>query len=65
MDDTARGEFTGYGRIVRLAGRNIPLIQVLNDVPYAMKVINMRAELGMGFMVAKLGVSLRSLFPQS
>lgn len=62
MDDTSRGEYTGYGRIVRLPGRNIPLIQVLNDVPYAMKVINMRAELGMEFMAAKLMASVRGLF---
>jgi uncharacterized protein (DUF362 family) len=65
MDDTTRGDYTGYGRIVRLAGRNIPLIQVLNDVPYAMKIINMRAELGLEFMVAKLNVGLRRLFSQN
>jgi hypothetical protein len=65
MDDTSRGEFTGYGRIIRLAGRNIPFIQVLSDVPYAMKIINMRAELGMEFMTAKPIVSVRRLFPRS
>jgi uncharacterized protein (DUF362 family) len=64
MDDTSRGEFTGYGRIVRLPGRNISLIQVLNDVPYAMKIFNMRAELGMEFMTTKLIASVRRLFPQ-
>ncbi len=65
MDDTSRGEFKGYGRIVRLPGRNIPLIQVLNDVPYAMKIINMRAELGMEFMTAKLIASVKRLLPQN
>jgi hypothetical protein len=65
MDDTSRGEYTGYGRIVRLPGRNIPLIQVVNDVPYAMKIINMRAELGMEFMAAKLIASVKRLFPQN
>ena len=64
MDDTSRSEYKGYGRIVRLPGRNIPLIQVLTDVPYAMKVINMRAELGMELMATKLIASIKRLFPQ-
>jgi uncharacterized protein (DUF362 family) len=65
MDDTSRGDFNKYGRIVRLSGRNVSLMQVLNDVPYAMKIINMRAELGMEFMAAKLVAQVRGLFPQS
>lgn len=64
MDDTSRGDFSGYGRIVRLAGRNIPVSQVLLDVPYAMKAINMRSELGMRFMAAKFLAALRRLLPR-
>lgn len=58
IDDTSRGEYTGYSRIVRLPGRNIPISQMLNDVPYALKVINLRAELGAGYLTAKLGSNL-------
>jgi uncharacterized protein (DUF362 family) len=64
MDDTSRGEYTGYGRIVRLPGRNIPLSQVLNVVPYVMKVVNFQAELGSDLMVAKFIASIRRIFPQ-
>ncbi len=58
MDDTSRGEYSGYSRIVRLPGRNIPISQLLDNVPYAMKVINLRAELGAGYMLAKLMTNL-------
>lgn len=64
MDDTSRGDFSGYGRIVRLAGRNIPMSQVLLDVPYAMKAINMRSELGVDLMAAKFLAALRRLLPR-
>ena len=46
LDDTARGEYQGYSRVVRLRGRYVPLSTLLNDVPYAMKVSNLRNELG-------------------
>jgi len=58
MDDTSRGEYSGYSRIIRLPGRNIPMSQLLDNVPYAMKVINLRAELGAGYMMAKLMTNL-------
>lgn len=53
VDDTSRGEYSGYGRIVRLTGRNVPLSRILQDAFYAMKVINFQAELGGDFLLAK------------
>lgn len=61
LDDTSRGEYRGYGRIVRLSGRNIPLSQILQDVFYAMKVINFQAELGGDFLLAKVQAFLSKL----
>ena len=46
LDDTARAEYQGYSRVIRLRGRYVPLSTLLNDVPYAMKVSNLRNELG-------------------
>ncbi len=64
MDDTSRGDFKGYGRIVRLSGRNIPLSQIISDVPYAMKIINLKAEFGVNMMLVELFSRLRRmLFP--
>ncbi len=53
LDDTSRGEYSGYSRVVRLRGRNIPLSQLFHEVPYAMKVTNVRAELSAGFLFDK------------
>jgi len=64
MDDTSKGDMTGYGRIIRFAGRNIALSQVLKDLPYAMKAVNVQAELGADFIVAKLLSNLRRLVPR-
>ena len=64
MDDTSRGEYSGYGRIIRLPGRNIPLGQILNVVPYVMKVLNFQAELGSDLMVAKFISGVRRIIPQ-
>lgn len=59
LDDTSRGEYEGYSRVVRLQGRNAPVSRLLQDVPFAMAVANVRAELGGGFVLAGLraGVS--------
>ena len=46
LDDTARAEYQGYSRVIRLRGRYVPLYTLLNDVPYAMKVSRLRTELG-------------------
>ena len=53
LDDTARAQYQGYSRVVRLRGRYVPLYTLLNDVPYAMKAGRLRTELG-GEMVAAL-----------
>ena len=53
LDDTARAEYQGYSRVVRLRGRYVSLYTLLNDVPYAMKVSRLRTELG-GEMIAAL-----------
>lgn len=53
LDDTARAKYGGYSRIVRLRGRYVPLYTLLNDLPYAVKVIRLRTELG-GEMVAAI-----------
>lgn len=53
LDDTARAEYRGYSRVIRLRGRYVSLHTLLNDVPYAMKVTRLRTELG-GEMVAAI-----------
>jgi uncharacterized protein (DUF362 family) len=55
LGDTARGEYSGYSRVVRLAGRNPPVSRLLQDVPFAMTVANVRSDLGWQFMAAGLG----------
>lgn len=54
LDDTARAEYKGYSRVVRLSGRYVPLSKLLNDVPYALKVSNLRNELGGDMLIADL-----------
>ncbi len=62
LGDTARGEYSGYSRVVRLAGRNPPISRLLQDVPFAMTVANVRSDLGWQFMMAGLGAGVaRSL----
>jgi uncharacterized protein (DUF362 family) len=58
VGDSARGDYHGYSRIVRLPGRNPPLSRILVDVPFAMTVANVRSQLGWRFMVAGLASSL-------
>lgn len=53
LGDTARAEYRGYSRVVRLRGHHVPLSTLLKDVPYAMQVANLRNELG-GEMVAAI-----------
>ena len=61
MGDTARGDYKGYSRVVRLQGRNLPVSQVLQDVPFAMTVANVRSELGWQFLAAGWAASLSRL----
>jgi uncharacterized protein (DUF362 family) len=58
LGDTARGEYSGYSRVVRLAGRNPPVSRLLQDVPFAMTVANVRSDLGWQFMAAGLGAQV-------
>lgn len=61
LDDTSRGEYAGYSRVVRLQGRNVPLSRLLLDVPFAMTLVNLRAELGGEFATAGFQASLARL----
>jgi uncharacterized protein (DUF362 family) len=57
VGDSARGEYRGYSRIVRLPGRNPPISRMLADVPFAMTVANIRSQLGWRFLVAGLAAA--------
>ncbi len=47
VDDTSRATaYQGYSRVIRLRGRDVPLSTLLNNVPYAMQVGNLRNALG-------------------
>ena len=61
LDDTSRGEYSGYSRVVRLRGRNIPISQLFHEVPYAMKITNVRAELSAGYLVDKWKAGLAKM----
>jgi uncharacterized protein (DUF362 family) len=61
LDDTSHGDYAGYSRVIRLQGRNVPFSRVLMQVPYAMALVNLRAELGGGFAVAGLTASATRL----
>jgi uncharacterized protein (DUF362 family) len=61
LDDTSRADYRGYSRVVRLRGRYVPLSTLLNDVPYAMKVSNLRNELGGEMVVASFSSAVTRL----
>jgi uncharacterized protein (DUF362 family) len=61
LDDTSRAEYRGYSRVVRLRGRYVPLSTLLNDVPYAMKVSNLRNELGGEMVMASFSSNIARL----
>lgn len=54
LGDSAHAEYQGYSRAVRLSGRYVPVSKLLTEVPYALKVSNVRNEIGEGMMVAAL-----------
>lgn len=62
LDDTSRGAYEKYGRIVRLPGRNITLGQLLNVIPYVLKIANFQSELGTELMLSKLVSNVGRLF---
>jgi uncharacterized protein (DUF362 family) len=61
LDDTARAEYQGYSRLIRLRGRYVPLNTLLNDVPYAMKVTRLRTELGGEMVMASFSSTVSRL----
>jgi uncharacterized protein (DUF362 family) len=62
LDDTSRAdEYSGYSRVIRLRGRDIPLSTLLNDVPYAMQVGNLRNALGGEMVLASFAAKLARL----
>jgi len=64
IDDTSRGDFSGYSRVVRLTGRNVPMSKLLIELPFALKIINLRAELGSAFILDQLVAKLAKLSPK-
>jgi uncharacterized protein (DUF362 family) len=62
LDDTSRAdEYTGYSRVIRLRGRDMPLSTLLNDVPYAMQVGNLRNALGGEMVTASFAAKVAKL----
>lgn len=54
LDDTSRADVTGYSRVIRLPGRNQSLSRLLLEVPFALRVANLRADLGGEYLLADL-----------
>ncbi len=50
LGDSARADYRGYSRIVRLPGRHVPVARLLLDLPYILQVASIRSELGWGFL---------------
>jgi uncharacterized protein (DUF362 family) len=65
VGDTARGETKGYGRVVRLTGRNVAVSQILMDMPFLLDIGNLRTDLGLWFTVARVGSRLSRMFARS
>jgi uncharacterized protein (DUF362 family) len=62
LDDTSRADqYSGYTRVIRLRGRDIPLSTLLNDVPYAMQVGNLRNALGGEMVIASFAAKVAKL----
>jgi uncharacterized protein (DUF362 family) len=65
VGDTARGETTGYGRVVRLTGHNVAVSQILMDLPFLLDVGNFRTDLGFKFQFARLRAGLARMLGRS
>jgi uncharacterized protein (DUF362 family) len=65
VGDTARGETAGYGRVVRLTGRNVAVSQILMDLPFLLDIGNFRTDLGFGFQFARLRAALSRISGRS
>jgi uncharacterized protein (DUF362 family) len=59
LGDSARADYRGYSRIVRLPGRHVPVARLLLDLPYILQVASLRSELGWGFLWASLRAFLQ------
>ncbi|MCS7350779.1 DUF362 domain-containing protein [Thermoflexus sp.] len=59
LGDSARADYRGYSRIVRLPGRHVPVARLLLDLPYILQVASMRSELGWGFLWESVRYALR------
>ena len=62
LGDSARADYRGYSRIVRLPGRHVPVARLLLDLPYILQVASMRSELGWGFLWESVRGVLRRRF---
>ncbi|MBO9361476.1 MAG: DUF362 domain-containing protein [Thermoflexus sp.] len=66
LGDSARADYRGYSRVVRLPGCHVPAARLLLDLPYILQVASLRSELGWGFLWASLRAFLqRQLRPRS
>src|ERR1035437_2046907 len=65
IGDTSRGETKGYGRIVRLTGRNVAVSQILMDLPFLLDIGNLRTDLGLKFQFARAGARPARLIGRS
>lgn len=65
VGDTARGETSGYGRVVRLTSRNVAVSQILMDLPFLLDIGNFRTDLGFGFQLAKFRAGLSRISGRS
>jgi uncharacterized protein (DUF362 family) len=62
LGDTARAEYDGYSRVVRLRGRYVPLDKLLNDMPYAMKVGKLSDQLGGDMLTDSISSKVKGFF---
>ncbi|MFP4345315.1 MAG: DUF362 domain-containing protein [Anaerolineales bacterium] len=62
LGDTARAEYDGYSRVVRLRGRYVPLDKLLNDMAYAMKVGKLSDQLGSDMLTDSISSKVRGFF---
>lgn len=59
LGDSARADYRGYSRIVRLPGRHVPVARLLLDLPYILQIASMRSELGWEFLWESVRYALR------
>jgi len=62
LGDSARADYRGYSRIVRLPGRHVPVARLLLDLPYILQVASIRSELGWEFLWESMRHAMRRRF---